>query len=63
MGQSGLMEHSGLHSTYGLPWSPGRQVQAAAPFRSEHTAFIPQGEGRHGSIGRNVVAKSKIKLS
>ena len=33
-------------------------MQAAAPLRSRHSALIPQGEGRQGSIisGRGVVA-------
>ena len=29
VGQSGLIEHSGLHSMQGLPWSPGRHVHNA----------------------------------
>ena len=58
-GHSWLIVHSGLHSMYGFPWRPGRQVQAAALFLSEHTAFVPQGVGLHGSImsGFDVVAK------
>ena len=34
-------------------------MQAAALFLSEHTAFVPQGVGLHGSImsGFDVVAK------
>jgi hypothetical protein len=35
---------------YGFPNNPGRHVQDAALFCSLQTAFIPQGEGLHGSI-------------
>ena len=44
---------------YGFPCSPGKHLQEAAPFLSLHSAFIPQGEGRHGSIisGAGEVAK------
>ena len=51
------MVHSGLHSMYGLPWRPGRQVQLAAWFLSVQTALVPQGDGRQGSTGRGDVAK------
>ena len=39
-------------------------MQAAALFLSEHTAFVPQGVGLHGSIisGRAVVAKNLFYL-
>ena len=50
MGHSGLIVHSGLHSTYGSPNRPGKQVHAAAPFLSLHSALVPHGEGLQGSI-------------
>ena len=61
VGHSGLMEHSGLHSMYGFPNISGKHVQDAAPFRSLHSALIPQGDGRHGSIisGLGLVAGIK----
>ncbi len=65
---SWFIVHSGLHSMYGFPNRPGRQVQAAALLRSLHWAFKPQGDGLQGSItsGLGVVAKqtwsSKISL-
>ena len=53
------MLHSGLHSMYGSPNKPGRHVQEAAPLRSRHSALIPHGDGRQGSMisGLGVVAK------
>ena len=59
-GQSGFRVHSGLHSMYGSPNSPGRQTQAAAWLRSRHSALIPHGEGRQGSMisGFGGVAKN-----
>ena len=52
------MVHSGLHSMYGSPNKPWRHVQEAAPLRSRHSALIPHGDGRHGSMisGLGVVA-------
>ena len=44
------MEHSGLHSMYGFPNKPGKHVHEAAPLRSLHSAFIPHGDGRYGSM-------------
>ena len=41
-GQSGLVVHSCLHSTYGSPLRPDRQTHAAAWFFSLHSALIPQ---------------------
>ena len=53
------MEHSGLHSVYGSPCSPGIQVQAAALFLSLQTALIPQGLGLHGSIISGLIDVAK----
>lgn len=47
---SGLVVHSGLHIWYGSPNMLGRQVQDAALTLSRQTAFMPQGDGWHGSI-------------
>lgn len=60
-GHSELMVHSGLHSMYGFPSSPGRQVQAAARFLSLHSALTPQGDGLQGSMisGAGVVANNR----
>ena len=60
--QSGLIVHSGLHSTYGSPNNCGRHLHEAAPFLSWHSAFVPQGEGWHGLMisGLGVVAKKSI---
>jgi hypothetical protein len=57
------MEHSGLHSMYGLPWRPGRHVQVAdPPIRPLHSALIPHGVGLQGFCGGRGVAKNNAKL-
>ena len=50
VGHSGFMKHSGLHSMYGFPNKPGKHVHEAAPLCSLHSAFIPHGDGRYGSM-------------
>ena len=61
---SWLIVHSGLHSMYGFPCNPGRQVQAAALFLSEQTALVPHGVGLQGSmtLGRCVVTKNMLNI-
>ena len=56
------MEHSGLHSVYGSPLSPGIQVQDAALFLSLQTALIPQGLGLHGSMISGLIDVAKLKF-
>lgn len=47
-GQSVLMVHSGLHSSYGFPKYSCMQVHDPAPFCSLQTALAPQGDGIQG---------------
>jgi len=51
VGQSELSTHSGRQPSYGLPWYSSIHLQAAAPFRSIHSAFGPHGDGWHGFGG------------
>ncbi len=42
---------------------PGKHVQAAAKFRSLHSAFTPHGEGRQGSIISGFAGVAEYKIN